>query len=167
MHINSLTAYKHCSRCNMHLEASMFYKQKHSADGLHAWCKSCGRNYGLEYKTKNREYIRNRDRIRDSIPSVRAAKLKAKNKWQINNLHKRRAHWRIYRAVKAGKITRPNKCERCLNICKPNGHHDDYNKPLEIMWLCQLCHKKRHIELGDIISKYDGPRPCRLVQVAE
>ena len=39
-------------------------------------------------------------------------------------------------------------CEKC-GICKANNqrHHEDYDKPLEINWLCPLCHTKRHREI--------------------
>jgi ribosomal protein S27AE len=37
-------------------------------------------------------------------------------------------------------------CIRC-GEAKSVAHHEDYDKPLEVMWLCQPCHKQRHKEL--------------------
>jgi ribosomal protein S27AE len=37
-------------------------------------------------------------------------------------------------------------CIRCGEE-KSLAHHEDYDKPLEVMWLCQPCHKQRHKEL--------------------
>ena len=34
-------------------------------------------------------------------------------------------------------------CRVCENP-KTEAHHDDYNKPLEIRWLCFDCHRKWH-----------------------
>lgn len=58
------------------------------------------------------------------------------------------------KAVAAGKLIRPEICEECLGPGKPfkdgrspiQAHHDDYNKPLEVRWLCQQCHFDWHRE---------------------
>jgi ribosomal protein S27AE len=39
-------------------------------------------------------------------------------------------------------------CIRCGNE-KSLAHHEDYDKPLDVMWLCQPCHKQRHKELKE------------------
>lgn len=57
----------------------------------------------------------------------------------------------VQRAVKRGDMVRPNACETCgkqelrkdgaKNIV---GHHDDYNEPLSVRWLCNACHSQWH-----------------------
>jgi len=47
-------------------------------------------------------------------------------------------------AIKTGKITKPMYCSCCGEIRKLNGHHKDYSKPLEVLWLCCACHKFLH-----------------------
>jgi hypothetical protein len=32
---------------------------------------------------------------------------------------------------------------------KVHGHHEDYNKPLEVHWLCPKHHKARHKEMRE------------------
>ena len=54
-------------------------------------------------------------------------------------------------AVRRGIIQRSTSCEECGKSpkCK-NGrsgvqaHHNDYNKPLEVRWLCKDCHHEWH-----------------------
>jgi len=53
-------------------------------------------------------------------------------------------------AVRKGVII-PEPCEICGAFGqmrdgknKVQAHHDDYNKPLEIRWLCQKCHHEWH-----------------------
>ena len=45
-------------------------------------------------------------------------------------------------AITIGKIHRPEHCNRCKKYCKPEGHHPDYTKPYDVIWLCHSCHSK-------------------------
>lgn len=50
-------------------------------------------------------------------------------------------------AVKADKLTKPNSCSLChkqLKLCEIQGHHNDYSKPLEVIWLCYDCHQSKY-----------------------
>jgi hypothetical protein len=56
------------------------------------------------------------------------------------------------RAIEKGILIRPPLCEDCGGHGKKfkdgrapiQAHHCDYNKPLEVLWLCQECHHKWH-----------------------
>jgi hypothetical protein len=61
-----------------------------------------------------------------------------------------KAHNATTRAVKSGKLIRPDHCTKCLIPCIPQAHHDDYNKPLDVLWLCPICHAQRHVELSRV-----------------
>lgn len=54
------------------------------------------------------------------------------------------AHSIIRTLIASGKITRPDKCSNCSKKCKLEGHHPDYDKPAEVVWLCPSCHKYLH-----------------------
>ncbi len=47
-------------------------------------------------------------------------------------------------AVRAGILKRPKTCSRCKKTGKIQGHHENYKKPLDVIWLCQPCHFKEH-----------------------
>jgi len=53
---------------------------------------------------------------------------------------------RAWDRVRKGEIEK-KECERCGEI-NVEGHHEDYDKPYELMWLCKKCHMERHKELG-------------------
>ncbi len=52
-----------------------------------------------------------------------------------------RAYANVY--LNRGKIKKKN-CIDCGSE-KSQMHHDDYSKPLEVIWLCRECRQKRHL----------------------
>ena len=50
----------------------------------------------------------------------------------------------VTNAIKRGNLVRPAHCSNCGRGCTPHGHHADYDKPLEVEWLCHQCHLARH-----------------------
>lgn len=67
-------------------------------------------------------------------------KLKPRQKERAE--YKQRAKQILENAVKSGKLKR-RPCIVCRNS-KADGHHPDYSKPLEVIWLCRACHMKEH-----------------------
>lgn len=78
-----------------------------------------------------------------SPPLISLKPRKLKKKRSINKLKQSaRAQARVARLK--GLILKGNKCEACEATWKLEMHHDDYNQPLKIRWLCQICHRKHH-----------------------
>lgn len=84
-----------------------------------------------EYKNKRNKRLRENKKVTD-IPKMRARKI-------------------LQSAVKVGYLNRPKICEICKSDeRKIEAHHDDYNKPLEVRWLCRICHAHQHSKLMDV-----------------
>lgn len=62
-----------------------------------------------------------------------------------------RAHNIVDKAIQSGKLVNPQRCETCDvsgrfkdGRTAIQAHHDDYNLPLSVRWLCQPCHHEWH-----------------------
>lgn len=97
-----------------------------------------------QYREKNRKKLRKYCMLYN-----RAWRKKNKSntskKWKARNPDKVHAHNKLYYAVKTGKIKKLP-CEKCGRE-KSVGHHPDYLKPLNVIWLCKICHRKEHYSL--------------------
>lgn len=63
------------------------------------------------------------------------------NKYYVNNKLKAKARGIVSKSVLRGKIIKPKYCSGCLKEkIVLQGHHEDYSKPLEVIWLCPPCH---------------------------
>lgn len=113
------------------------------------------REYYRQNKERILEYSRRRYRAkRDEILARQAAQKKsdsgkkvqsgiAKKMYQkYKGKHKARAA--VSYALKMGRLTKPTECTRCGSESRIEGHHPDYSKPLEVLWLCVRCHKIEH-----------------------
>jgi hypothetical protein len=47
-------------------------------------------------------------------------------------------------AIGNGKIIKPKNCSVCGTTALLHGHHEDYEKPLEVIWVCHPCHIEIH-----------------------
>lgn len=56
-----------------------------------------------------------------------------------------RAVQKLNYAIRHKYILRPSICDACGVKAKIQGHHHrGYNRPLDVIWLCKLCHESLH-----------------------
>jgi len=136
---------KECFKCKTIKPLEEFYKHSKMADGHVNKCKECNKNDVTSYRNKNLEKVREYDRARGKIPERIKAQVEINKAWRAEDSRRVVAHSAVSRAIREGRLDR-NPCVRC-GEAKSVAHHEDYDKPLEVMWLCQPCHKQRHKEL--------------------
>ena len=127
---------KKCVKCGIIKILSMFYKGDSK-------CKECRKNLVIEYRRNNIEKIRSYDIARGKLPH-------RKEKAVINTRNRRKdpdgymaAHIAVSKALKNGILKRMP-CMMCGRTDLVHAHHDNYLKPLDVMWLCVIHHKSRH-----------------------
>lgn len=75
--------------------------------------------------------------------------------WRRANPLKYRAHLVVHRALVSGQIQK-EPCEVC-GAETVDAHHDRYDEPLNIRWLCRRHHIKLH-RYGEDMFPISGPR---------
>ncbi len=137
---------KECFKCKTIKPLSEFYKHSAMGDGHLNKCKECTKNDATAHRNKNLEKIRAYDRDRAKAPERSKAAQEITAAWRKADNRRTRAHIAVARAVRKGSLVR-SPCIRCGEQ-KSLAHHEDYDKPLEVVWLCQPCHKQRHKEIN-------------------
>jgi ribosomal protein S27AE len=66
--------------------------------------------------------------------------------WRIMNA-RASARQKVCRAVKAGTLVRPIECPTCGGTHRIEAHHENYEKPLDVVWMCAQCHYRQHGKL--------------------
>ena len=136
---------KECFKCKAVKPLEDFYKHPAMPDGHVNKCKECNKNDVTANRNKNIERVRAYDRERAKNPDRRQATVEINRAWRAEDTRRSMAHNAVARAVRNGSLVRIP-CIRCGEQ-KSLAHHEDYDKPLDVMWLCQPCHKQRHKEL--------------------
>jgi hypothetical protein len=122
-----------CTKCRRELPAAAFSPRADSRTGLERMCRSCRYIHHLH-----------------TPDQMEKSRQRAKAYYQAHKKPRRsvvpehvRARKRLHRAIERGDIARPSSCSECGVACKPEAHHEDYSRPLDVAWLCALCHGKR------------------------
>lgn len=136
---------KKCFKCNTVKPLEDFYKHSQMLDGHVNKCKECNKNDVTANRNKNIERIRAYDRARSKEQHRIKANTEITRAWRAEDKRRSAAHSRVSRAIRNGSLVR-QPCIRCGEV-KSLAHHEDYDKPLDVMWLCQPCHKQRHKEI--------------------
>ena len=136
---------KQCFKCKAVKPLTEFYKHTGMADGHLNKCKPCTKQDVGKHRLENLERVRAYDRERGKLPERQQLKNEITKAWRAEDRRRTAAHNAVARAIAKGLLVR-QPCERCGNE-KSIAHHDDYDRKLDVMWLCQPCHKQRHKEL--------------------
>jgi hypothetical protein len=164
---------KVCSCCELECQVSSFYKDSRARDGLYSRCKAChkattARTPRARPKTPRawkprteQQKAANRESRAAAYWNNRDAELEKSRAWRAANPDAARARDRMYRvalspevkraydavyyAVKAGALARPSACPLCESSDGVvQAHHEDYAKPLDVVWACKACHEAMH-----------------------
>ena len=152
---------KVCFKCFVEKPLSDFYVNIKLSGGHFNKCKECTKRDALLHREQNlekvREYDRNRpnkeERCKKTIEysqteKGKAVRQKSSIKYKTQYPIKYKAKNAVNNAIRDGLLIKPNTCECCNNVFTSHnihGHHIDYAKPLEVIWLCNLCHVEWHL----------------------
>ena len=103
------------------------------------------------YREKNRDIIAEKKRMYDVVyrQTGRGKEVRSrgqKKSYRINT-KRHKARNKLNDKIRLCKIV-PKPCEVCGIEKNIHAHHDDYDKPLEVRWLCALHHRELHREIS-------------------
>lgn len=131
--------YKYCTGCKQHRLIQEFAWNRSRPDLRSGWCKPCHRSDGAvrrqdaAYKALHKTLAK---AWRQSPEGRERTRLRAARERQ-QYPEKIIARRRVRDALASGRLIRlPCFCGET----KTEGHHEDYSKPLEVIWLCKQHH---------------------------
>lgn len=134
---------KQCNDCLAWKLPEDFYAHPYTADRLLARCKTCHRRRVRENRRAKLAYYSDYEKIRNRDPQRRANKQDYERTYRIRNPEKAVARNAVNNAVRDGRIVKPDYCTVCGRTnATLQAHHDDYAKPLDVLWLCFVCHRE-------------------------
>lgn len=126
-----------CNVCGSNKAPTYFYKNDRT-------CKLCRCAKVRANRASKIDYYRGYDKKRGFHNSEdNTARCKFPNQYKAQNA--------VNNAIRDGRLVK-RPCEVCYNT-NVHAHHDDYNKPLEVRWLCPIHHKEWHDKNGEALNR--------------
>lgn len=129
---------KQCFRCETIKPLVEFYKHSEMADGHLNKCKECTR----ADTAKRHEKIQQDSELREKEESRQREKTR---RYRLGKGKIVDAHKAVKAAILAKRLFK-KPCEIC-GAERVDAHHEDYDKPLDVRWLCRRHHLERHMEM--------------------
>lgn len=79
----------------------------------------------------------------------------------------RRCHSAMRFSIASGRIRPRRKCETCGRVGKMHGHHPNYDRTKDVLWLCPTCHIGWHRRVEKRLLRMGigpGPHRCALAR---
>jgi len=95
----------------------------------------------IEYNKQN--YDKNKEYKQREYVKIKNKEYSKKYKSNPDNTIKTIAHDTVNNAIKSGKLIK-GPCYICGSTKRINCHHPDYNKPLDVIFLCPIHHSRLH-----------------------
>jgi len=135
-----------CTECDKEKPPKDYY------DSYPSKCKECVKASARRRRLENIDAVRAYDRRRARLPHRKNRAIEITRRARARDVRYAKAHAKVARAIIRGTLKRLP-CEMCGRKDHIHAHHDDYDKPLDVMWLCPVCHKVRHKELDAMAPK--------------
>lgn len=148
---------KRCFKCLCTKPLSLFYKHAAMGDGRLNKCIECTKADAKLHRQANLERVRAYDRLRGSAPHRVAARMQyqksaayaqshaaSAKRWADAHPERRRASYAVNNAIRGGRLTPWPVCSVPECESKPEAHHSDYSRPLNVSWLCRKHHAAAH-----------------------
>jgi hypothetical protein len=130
-----------CRICGTSKPRHDYYGRQVRKDGRVGECKECTKARVRRRSLLNDD-VRTYERKRSKTPDRREHIAKTAREWNAKHPEAYKAHYLVTNAVRDGRLQRLP-CLFC-GAEKVHGHHRDYSKPLDVIWLCPKCHHRLH-----------------------
>ncbi len=135
-----------CGSCLIEKEDKCFYKDASRSNGLSCHCKDCIREQQRKSREADPEAARRKNRLRyhrvKLTPQYRIRITRKQKLRRAVHPDKYKARRKVMHEIEMGRMVRGVcACGSTENI---QAHHEDYSKPMEVVWMCAVCHRKHH-----------------------
>lgn len=125
-----------CRACHTEKAAGDFYP------GVASRCKDCHKT-AMKFRRLTDPSVQKYDCERAKLPARKEMARKIKVRWRGDNPLAYKAQTAVNNAIRDGRLTK-SPCSLCGTDENLHAHHKNYNRPLDVTWLCAKCHHRIH-----------------------